>query len=177
MLNIQEEKRGEVAMEVGSMVTNPQGWIAKQFIDKGIKSFTDSYTWRDLLEEFPPGTRIYMNEGSPIPLGSMFSPEPFSDEPQERIEGREVGFTMGPASYTAVIPETATPPIVAGDNPENVAGLDSWMWTEQLMQTRRQVAQAEAQAPTAELPPVTVTSTRLWPPLLIGALVYFVLVQ
>ena len=41
----------------------------------------------------------------------------------------------------------ATPPIVAAPTTEAASTLDSWMWVEQLMQTRRQIAQAESLVP------------------------------
>jgi hypothetical protein len=152
MLQMKDETREKAALEAGSMASNPLGWTIGKFIERGIDMFSDDgVTFRDL---YPEGATF--DPSKPMPLSFMINP---------------------PEAAPIELP---APAIVAGDNPEGVVGLDSWMWVEQLMQTRRQVAQAEiiseeSARAAAEL--TTTTSTRLWPALLVGALAYFVLTR
>ena len=133
------------------MASNPLAWTVSKFVEQIFKE--DNPTFKDVTEQFPAGTKFY-NVGNVITGGSMLAP-PGSSGP--RIEGTVVPFTIGSLKMEAVIPAEAYK--------EGAQTLESWMATEKMLQTQRQIAQASLVAQeTAEpagpvnLPPVTVTA-------------------
>lgn len=119
----------------------PWGWVAKWGYFTYEKASEDPPTFGDV---YPYGAQL--DPESPIPAGAFIVDKESHPFLAEYFENYARLREQAGVEMPTITTQPAAPGIVESKNDEGVQMLDSWAWNEKLMETRRQIAEAEAEA-------------------------------